>query len=114
MKRVLQWLLSPAVIGTIGLLALSALVWWVGPLLGLGEARPLASVWVRAAVLVLLWALWLGRLAWGAWQRRRRNAALLKGMSVGPSASDREAQVLSQRFNEAVSRLKKRRSFSIS
>ena len=106
MKRVLQWLLSPAVIGTLGMLALSALVWWLGPLLGLGEARPLASVWVRAAVLVLLWALWLGRLAWVAWQRRRKNAALLKGMSVGPSASDREAQVLSQRFNEAVSRLK--------
>jgi type VI secretion system protein ImpL len=106
MKRMQQWLLSPAVIGTIGMLALSALVWWLGPLLGLGDTRPLAPVWSRAALLALLWALWLGRLAWVAWQRRRKNTALLKGMSVGPSASDREAQVLSQRFNDAVSRLK--------
>src|SRR5487761_2744238 len=78
MKRFFQWLLSPAVIGTIGLRVLSALIWLV----------------------------WIGTLAWKAWQRRRTNAALLAGMNAGPSASDKEAQVLAQRFNDAVSRLK--------
>ena len=106
MKRVLQWLLSPVVIGTIGMLALSALVWWIGPLLGFGDSRPLASVTARVVLLVVLWALWIGRLVWVAMRRRRANAALLKGMSAGPSASDREAQVLAKRFDEAVSKLR--------
>ena len=106
MKRFLGCLLSPAVIGTLGMLALSALVWWVGPLLGFGEAHPLESVWVRGVLLALLWTLWIGRLVWVAWQRRRTNAALLKGLSAGPTASSREAQVLAQRFNEALTKLK--------
>ena len=106
MKRFLQWLLSPLVLGTLGLLALSALVWWVGPLLAIGEARPFDSVWVRVAVLAVLWVLWLAHLAYGAYKRRRTNAALLQGLAGGPTASDKEAQVLAKRFDEAVQRLK--------
>ena len=106
MKRFLQWLLSPVVIGSLGLLALSAVVWWIGPLVAIGTARPLASAWARALLLVLLWALWIARLAWAAWQRRKTNAALLAGMASGPSASDKEAQLLATRFNDAVRRLK--------
>ncbi len=106
MKRFLQWLSSPAVIGTIGLLALSAIVWWVGPLIAIGSARPLDPLWVRIAVLLVLWLLWIGRLAWKAWKRRQTNAALLAGLAAGPSASTKEAQVLAQRFNDAVARLK--------
>ena len=106
MRRFMRVLLSAAVIGTIGMLALSALLWWLGPLLGLGDSRPLAPVWVRIVLLALIWSLWIGRLVWVRIKRRRTNAALLKGMSAGPSTSDREAQVLAQRFNEAVQRLK--------
>lgn len=106
MKKFLQWFLSPLVLGTLGLLALSALVWWVGPLLAIGEARPFDSVWVRVAVLAVLWALWIAHLAYGAHKRRRTNAALLQGLAGGPSASDKEAQVLAKRFDDAVQRLK--------
>ncbi len=106
MKRFLQWLLSPVVLGSLGLLALSAVIWWIGPLVAIGSVRPLESVWVRALVLLLLWGVWLGRLAWLAWQRRRTNSALLAGLGGGPSATDKEAQVLAQRFNDAVQRLK--------
>ena len=106
MKRFLQWLLSPVVIGSLGLLALSAVVWWIGPLIAIGAARPLESTAVRVAVLLLFWALWIARLAVAAWQRRKTNAALLAGMASGPSASDKEAQLLATRFNDAVQRLK--------
>jgi type VI secretion system protein ImpL len=106
MKRALQWLVSPVVIGTLGLLALSALVWWVGPLIAIGTVRPLDPLWLRVVVLALLWAAWVGRIAWRAYQRRRVNAALLQGLGAGPSASDKEAQLLATRFNEAVLRLK--------
>jgi type VI secretion system protein ImpL len=106
MKRVFQWLLRPAVIGTLGLLALSLIIWWIGPLIAIAGAQPLGSVLSRVLVLLLLWALWLGRLAWVAWRRRKTNAALIAGMSAGASASDKEAKLLAERFSEAVQRLK--------
>ena len=113
MKRFFQWLLSPLVMGTLGLLALSALVWWVGPLIGIGSAHPLGPLWVRVTLLLVMWALWIGVQSWKAYRRRRTNAALLQGLGAGPSASDKEAQVLATRFNDAVQRLKasKGRSF---
>jgi type VI secretion system protein ImpL len=106
MKKFLQWLLSPAVMGTIGLLALSAIIWWIGPIIAIGSVRPLDPLMVRVLILVVLWTLWIGQLAWKAWKRRKTNQALLAGMAAGPSASDKEAQVLAQRFTEAVLRLK--------
>ncbi len=109
MKKLLKLLASPLLLGTLGLLLLCALVWWVGPLLGIGDTRPLQSPAVRVAVLLLMVFAWLGHLAWRAWRRRRSNAALLAGLGAGasgPSASDKEAQVLAQRFDGAVQRLK--------
>ena len=106
MKRFVQWLLNPAVIGTLGMLVLSALLWWVGPLVSIGSVAPLGPLWVRLLLLVLLWLVWIGFLAYGAWKRRRTNAVLLAGLSGGPTASDKEAQVLAARFNDAVQRLK--------
>ena len=106
MKRFVQWLLNPAVIGTLGMLVLSALLWWVGPLVSIGSVAPLGPLWVRLLLLVLLWLVWIGYLAYGAWKRRRTNAVLLAGLSGGPTASDKEAQVLAARFNDAVQRLK--------
>jgi len=106
MKRFVQWLLSPAVLGTLALLALSAIIWWVGPLVAIGSVRPLDPLWVRITLLLVIWLLWIARLSWKAWKRRKTNAALLAGLAAGPSASDKEAQVLAQRFNDAVTRLK--------
>jgi type VI secretion system protein ImpL len=106
MKRFLQWLLSPAVLGTLALLALSAMIWWLGPLISFGQTAPLSGLWARLILLLLIWSLWLGRLAWLSWQRRKTNAALLAGLGGGPSASDKEAQVLAQRFADAGQRLK--------
>ncbi len=106
MKNFLRKLLSPLVLGVLGLLAFSAIVWWVGPLIAFGESRPFESVGVRIGILVLAWGLWLGVQFWQAQRRRKTNAALLQGLGAGPSASDKEAQVLATRFNEAVQRLK--------
>jgi len=106
MSTLRRLLLSRAFIGSLGLIALSVLVWWVGPLIDLGGSRPLADPWIRLVVLGLLWLVWISRLAWIASTRRRVNAALLKEISTGPTASDREAKVLEQRFAEAVGRLR--------
>jgi type VI secretion system protein ImpL len=107
MKRWWKWLISPPVLGTLGMLILSALVWWVGPLLALGSSRPLDGWLSRSVMIALLWLVWIGVFVWRAWRQRRANTALLRGMSAGASAADREGQVLEQRFREAMDKLKR-------
>jgi len=49
------------------------LVWWLGPLLTLGESKPLQPIWARV-VFTLFW-LWLilGLLSWREWRSRQRH-----------------------------------------
>ena len=65
MKRILSWCLSAPVLGTLGVAALCAVVWWLGPLLAFGTGtevhHPLAGVAPRAALVGLM------ALAWAAW-----------------------------------------------
>ena len=68
MKGLLSRLLSPLVVALLGLLALSALIWFLGPLIAIGESRPLEPFWLRVTLLVLLWGVWLGIVGWRAWR----------------------------------------------
>ena len=106
MKRWMNWLISPTVLGTLGLLVLSALVWWVGPLLAVGNWRPLDGVGWRLLVIGLLWLAWIGQRVWRHVRQGRANKALLQGISSGASAIDRESEVLNQRFREAIDKLR--------
>jgi type VI protein secretion system component VasK len=63
MSTLRRLLLSRLFIGSWGWIALSVLVWWVGPLIDLGGSRPLADPWIRLVVLGLLWLVWISRLA---------------------------------------------------
>ncbi|MES2088581.1 MAG: type VI secretion protein IcmF/TssM N-terminal domain-containing protein, partial [Pseudomonadota bacterium] len=102
MKKLLQVLLHPLFLAVLGLLALSAIIWWVGPLIAIGSARPLESGVVRLVLILSLFALLIARVAFAAWQRKRTNAALVQGMTGGPSASDREVATLNERFTQAM------------
>ena len=106
MKKLLQFLFHPFLLALVGVAALSALVWWVGPLIAISDKRPLDPVWVRTLIIALLFALLLIRTAFGIWNRKRTNAALVDGMAKGPSTSDREIGVLNERFSKAIDVLK--------
>jgi type VI secretion system protein ImpL len=106
MKKFLQFLLHPLFLSLIGVLALSAIVWWVGPLVAIGEARPLDPIWVRVTVIAVLFLLLVLRAVFGLWKQRRTNAALVDGMTKGPSTSDRELATLNERFTQALGVLK--------
>ncbi|MEP6872847.1 MAG: type VI secretion system membrane subunit TssM, partial [Burkholderiales bacterium] len=99
-------LFHPFVIGTLAVLLLSAIIWYLAPLLQIGETHPFDRVGLLASIIALLWLIWIARIVYVAWQRKRTNARLIKGLAAGPSASDREAQVLAQRFNEAMVKLR--------
>ena len=106
MKNVLRWLISPAVIGTLGLLLLSALVWWALPLIRVGGSHPFDGLWTRLIILLVLWGAWIGWLVWAAGRRKRTHGALVKGLSAGSTATQREAEILAQRFDEAMVKLR--------
>jgi type VI secretion system protein ImpL len=82
------WLASVPV-GPAGVVALCLLIWHAGPLLLLGTARPLESVWARAglmAVLVLICAVyWLARL----WQAVKADPHAITKFFAAKSEDDR-------------------------
>ena len=107
MNRIFQLLMSPMLFALIGILALCAIVWEVGPVIAIGQSRPFEPLWVRLLIVVLLLGGWLLRLVWKLWQRKRTNAALVNGMAKGPSAADREIGTLNERFSQALDVIKK-------
>ena len=102
-----RFLLHPLFLALLGVIAISALVWYVGPLISIGETRPLDPTWIRVAVIAVLFGLLILRAVWRLWSQRRANAALVQGMTKGPSSADKEIATLNQRFSEALDVLKK-------
>ena len=102
MKKFLQIFIHPLALSLYGLLALAALVWWVGPLIAFGESRPLDGTLVRLLVIGAIVLIFLLVLGVRAWRRKRANTEMMQGLSGGLNASDREAEVLNKRFAEAL------------
>ena len=105
MKKFFSIVFHPIALTIYGLLAISALIWWVGPLISFGEDNhPLDSIFSRIMAILIVIAIWVLIAMFRAWRRRRASASLVQGMK-GASSSDREAQVLDQRFAEALATL---------
>ena len=102
MKKFLLILFHPIALSIYGLLALIALIWWVGPLIAFGEHRPLDGIWERLITIVAILLLFAIVVGVRALRRKRADAAMVSELAAGPSASDREAEVLGQRFTEAL------------
>ena len=99
--------------GAVIVLALALLVWSLGPLLVVGDARILESSgrrWVAIAILVVAW---LAREAYRAARDRRRNARMVADLAAGAGGDDaaarEEAALLAGRFTAALEQLKKSR-----
>jgi len=60
MKKVIAFFKNKIVISLIGLLALSIIVWFVGPMIKFGEdnSAPLGSVVARLVAIIILVILW--------------------------------------------------------
>ncbi|MFA5123811.1 type VI secretion system membrane subunit TssM [Zavarzinia sp.] len=91
-------------VGTVGLVAFAALVWLAGPLLGFGNFFPLASEWVRSAV-ILVAVVGAAAVAGVLLRRRRRAVANLEKAMVADDAGS-DAGPLRERMQEALRVLK--------
>lgn len=115
-KKFLRLVFHPLWLTLLALLVLGLLVWWVGPLVRVGEWAPLQAVWPRAGLMGVIVALVLLRWGWKRWRARRASRQLVEGLA--PSAASAasatagesaEHKVLHERFTAAIATLRKMR-----
>ena len=90
----------------LGALALIAIIWFAGPLVGFGDVRPFEAAWLRALICVLVALAAGGGIGWRWWRRRRAAKALEDGLTAQAEASG-DGAVLAERMKETLATLRK-------
>lgn len=111
LKSILAVLTARWFLTLVGTVLLALLVWYYGPLVAVGEQRPLESETTRLLVILGLSVLWgVGNL-WAQHRARRANAKLVEALVAPPPAAvagpaDAELAELATKFQAALDRLK--------
>ncbi|MFP3553370.1 type VI secretion system membrane subunit TssM [Paraburkholderia sp. SIMBA_049] len=112
--KLLGWFMRPIVLSFLGVLALALIVWIEGPLLAFAGKAPLETATSRWIVIAVLFALWV--LYWGVrWLLVRlanvKFTRVVAEEAPQPGRKESEADVaaLKQRFDEAMTILRKAR-----
>jgi type VI secretion system protein ImpL len=117
-RRIASWLFNRYMLELLGLVALSLLIWFVGPLVFIQPYQPLGSATVRWWVIAGLFILWFLRLLLHWWRAQRMNERLMNGLARAtsaravdgtPAAGSEEVAELESRFKEALDTLSKTR-----
>ncbi len=114
MKAVLGILRNRWVLSALGLIAIALLIFFLGPLFGFGDARPLQSVAARLITILVIILLWLtlqiARLVRASKASRQLAEGIVEADVEAEPAPDRsaeEVEALRERFEEAVDVLRK-------
>ncbi len=110
MKATIEFFKKKWVIQLLGLIALSIIIWFVGPLIAIAGAVPLESEMVRAGVLIFVLLMWLILLLLQQVKANKNEKQMVEDISSVDAAEDQSAeelQLLKERFNEALGVLKK-------
>ena len=106
MKRLIDILKHRRFIAGLALLVLAVTLWFVGPLIGIGEARPLETILARVLVIGAIFALWvvleLMRELRAHRAAKQLGLGIAKNDSDSESRSSEEAALLGERFQEAI------------
>jgi type VI secretion system protein ImpL len=90
----------------IGALTFSALVWFAGPIISIGDAQPFEGFWLRFAIILVVWIIVAASIAYTIIKRQRAAAALEKAL-VEPVADETDAPILAEKMQDALATLKK-------
>ncbi|MBV8422704.1 MAG: type VI secretion system membrane subunit TssM, partial [Hyphomicrobiales bacterium] len=93
-------------LSVVGALVLSALIWFAGPLIYIGETQPLEGALVRALIIVLVLLITAVSVAWRIIARERAAAKIAQAM-VEPAAEESDAQILREKMEDALATLKR-------
>jgi len=114
MHKLLKLIFNHWVVAGLGLTALGLIIWFVGPLIGIADYRPLESPIMRWIVIGVVIAFYIGRLAWRSLRSKLASARLMEGLmkqapaqaASGDSTAQHEVETLRRRFDEAAEVLK--------
>lgn len=115
MKKVFKILFNRWTLTILGLVALSALIWFAGPLLALADYRPLESSTSRFIFIASIISFYIGKLVWNFIKAKNLNTRFMDGLlrqvssqPTSPESPGAEAvALLRKRFEEAIAILKK-------
>lgn len=118
MKKIVGFLTHPIFLALLGLVLISLLIWFAGPLIKFGEgnAAPLASATVRLGCIMIVLVLWgLNNLRIQV-RANKKNSDLVGDLQVNQKVEDPgsnqaadEIRQMNERFTQALSTLKKLR-----
>ena len=91
----------------LGLTLISLFVWIAGPYFAFADFHPLLLVWVRIAVIVIIWGVYFGSVLLKQLKAIRTSAKMAEAMTKQDSAPvNADAEQLRERFTEAIATLK--------
>lgn len=91
-------------------LGFAALVWFVGPIVSIGESQPLSSTWARVSLTLVVFLLVFAPLAFRWWTVRKAERALKVGLTRQDEQSRVQSAKLQDIFTQAVNTLKQHQS----
>ena len=115
MKKIFSLIFNGWVLAALGLIAIALLIWIVGPLIGVGETRPLESTSARLVLIGAIVLAYLLHKLWRAWRARRTNTAVVNqllaaapapGAAPANDAAASELKIISERFEKSLQTLK--------
>ncbi len=78
---------------SIGLLAVTLLIWLGGPMVSFGESTPLASGLSRFITIVFVFMCWIGNFLWKKFKARKTNDKFIAGL-ISPASEEPEQENL--------------------
>ena len=96
------------IVSVVGICALSAVIWFLGPLIAIAEVRPLESIWPRLVIILLLFTALFAYIAYKLYKRHKATQELEAAITES-AEPDSDADVLSERMKDALLTLRKSR-----
>lgn len=117
MKKIFAFFKQRWLITLIGVIALSLIVWFFGPLISIGGTEPFGTVMNRLITINIIFVLWVITRMWSFYRAKRQNTEVIAGMVAEPeipeepgvTASEEELETLRERFSAALAKLKETR-----
>ncbi len=107
MRKMFRFFAQRWVISLLGIIALSLLIWYVGPLFAFADYVPLESEFVRWIVIAIVIVIWVARLVFNKIKSVLGDRHLTEGISQSvadnePDYGAEEVAQLKKRFEEAI------------
>ncbi|MEJ1408776.1 MAG: type VI secretion system membrane subunit TssM [Candidatus Sedimenticola sp. (ex Thyasira tokunagai)] len=114
MRTIIEFFKKKWVIQLLGVIALSIIIWFIGPLIAIAGMVPLESEMVRLIVILVVLLGWILSLLWTLTRAKKADQEMMQDISQADTSgasdqSEEELQILKERFDEALGVLKKAR-----